>query len=303
MRPGVLDTLPNLAVFVAVANALSFSVAARRLGMPVSTVSRRIAQLEASVGLQLLRRTSRTVELTEAGAAYLVRCRAIVEAAEAAHEDLDGRRVAPSGELRLSATPDFSSTYLTPFLIGFAARHPEVRFLLDLTPRTVDLVGEGFDVAIRIGPLADSQLTVRTLATVRPALYASPAYLAAAGTPTHPRDLAGHATLRLLLAGGPQARWRLERHGERVDVEVSGRFVANNVRCLRELAVGGLGITPIDPTVAAPLVAEGALVPVLPGWAPPPAAVQALLPSRLVPARTRVFLDEFHEHLRGGAPA
>jgi DNA-binding transcriptional LysR family regulator len=149
MKPALLELLPDMALFAAVAQSKSFSKAARALGMPVSTLSRRIASLEQRVGLQLVIRTTRAVALSAAGAAYALRCQAILEAAEAAQGELAGRLADPAGHLRVSATPDFSLTFLTPLFADFAARHPGITFEFDLTPRSVDLVTEQFDVAIR----------------------------------------------------------------------------------------------------------------------------------------------------------
>ena len=180
MKPELLEVLPDMVLFVAVAKAESFTRAARALAMPVSTVSRRLGEMETRLGVQLLTRTTRQVVLTDIGAIYFERCRAIVDAAEAAQAELQGQSAVPRGRLRISATADFALTYLTPVFEEFATRFPEVSFELDLTPRSVDLVAENFDVAIRMGQLPDSQLVARKLGASARGLYASPAYLAQA---------------------------------------------------------------------------------------------------------------------------
>ena len=299
MKPELMEMLPDMALFVAVAKAKSYSHAALTLAMPVSTVSRRLAEHEARIGLQLLNRTTRKVELTDAGAAYFERCWAILEAVEAAHADLRGQLENPRGLLRVSATPDFTLTYLTPLLAEFAQRYPEIAFEFDLTPRPVDLIAEGFDVAIRMGRLPDSQLTVRKLGAARGGIYASPAYLARAGEPTSPQALAEHECVRISRPGAAAVRWTLVRADASIEVAVAGRFVTNNIRLMMQLATLGMGIAVIDAAMAQVEVALGRLVRVLPDWGPRPMPINALTPARLLPAKTRLFLDFLAEHIEG----
>lgn len=294
-----MELLPDMALFVAVARAKNFSVAARAIGMPVSSVSRRVAELEARIGLPLLNRTTRKVELTEVGAEYFERCRSIVEAAEAAHGDLKGQLDNPRGHLRVSATPDFASTFLTPLFVEFARVYPEITFECDLTPRAVDLVAESFDVAIRVGKLPDSQITVRRLGSARGGLFASPGYLARAGSLAAPRDLEGHECVRVLRSTDDETTWTLRRGEEQIALAVKGRFVANNIRFLLQLATLGIGIAALDLEMARPEVEAGRLVRVLPAWSPPAVPIHALSPSRLLPARTRLFLDCLSRNIQG----
>jgi len=303
VSPELVELLPEIALFVAVANAKSFSRGARALGMPVSTVSRRIVALERRIGLQLLVRSSRAVALTSVGATYLDRCRAIVEAAETAHAELSDHIARPHGLLRVSTTPDFTLTFLTPLFADFAARYPDLAFEFDLSPRHVDLVAENFDVAIRIGELADSQLTVRRLGTLQGGLYAAPSYVAQHGALNSPADLERCACIRAGAARAAEHTWTLSRGRSTVSVPIRGRFVANNLRFAIELASLGVGIAMVDTAMARSAVASGSLVRVLPAWSPPPVAVHALTPSRLVPAKTRLFLDCLSDHLAlGEAP-
>lgn len=300
MKPELLELLPNLVLFVGVARARSFSRAARALDMPVSTISRRVAELEARVGVQLLTRTTRNVQLTAAGGRYFERCLAIVEAAQDAQAELSGHAQQARGQLRISATPDFAITFLTPMFGGLARDYPELDFEIDLTPRSVDLVAERFDVAIRMGELPDSQLVARKLGASPRALYAAPEYLQRKGPPRTPRELAGHDCVRLLLPHTAEQRWTLDdARGEHVEVAITGRFVVNNVRFLVELAASGMGIVAVDVALARPEVAAGRLVRVLPGWSPPAVPVHALTPGRLLPARTTIFLDRLKQHLEG----
>jgi DNA-binding transcriptional LysR family regulator len=302
MKPDLYELLPDVVLFVAVAGAKSFSRAAKALGMPVSTLSRRIADFEGKLGIQLLVRSTRQVDLTEAGARYFERCQLVVEAAEAAQAELGGHVDNPRGSLRVSVTQDFALTYLTAIFADFTSRYPDVSFELDLTPRSVDLIGEGFDVAIRMGPLPDSQLFARRIGTSPIALYAAPGYLKRAGLPKVPADLAAHQCLRILGPVDGEARWTLER-GEQVEsVRVKGKWVAYSMRFLLELATRGLGVIAIDRAVARPAVESGALVQILPEWSPPPVPVHAITPSKLLPARTRVFLDCLGDHIRMEGP-
>jgi DNA-binding transcriptional LysR family regulator len=297
MSPDLIELLPEIALFVAVANAKSFSRGARALGMPVSTVSRRINRLERRLGLQLLVRTPRLVDLTAVGASYLARCQPIVEAAELAHAELSDHLVRPRGLLRVSTTADFMLTFLTPLFAEFAARYPDIAFEFDLSPRAVDLVAENFDVAIRIGALPDSQLTARRLGALTSGLYAAPSYLARVGALRSPRDLEPCECIRAGGARATTATWILERGRARATVPIRGRFVVNNLSLALELAVLGMGVVAIDEAMAHRAVAAGTLVRVLPAWSPPAMPVHALTPSRLLPAKTKLFLDCLGEHL------
>ena len=297
MRPDLPELLPNVVLFVAVARARNFSRAAKTLRMPVSTVSRRVAELESKLGVQLLHRTTRQVVLTPAGARYFEHVQLIVDAADAAHAELAGEAELPRGTLRISTTQDFALTYLWPVLRAFAERYPDVSFELDLSARAVDLLAEGFDLAIRLGPLPDSQLQARKLGEGSLSLYAAPAYLSKAGAPETPGALSAHACLRIQGAADRVSRWTLTRGAAVETVEVRGRFVASGMTFLLELARSGLGIALLDDVIARDAVAEGALVRVLPEWRPVPVPIHALTPSKRWPSRTRLLLDCLRDHL------
>lgn len=301
MRPDLPELLPDVVLFVAVARTKSFSRAAKALRVPVSTLSRRVADFEGKLGVQLLHRTTRQVVLTPAGARYFEQAQAIVDAAEAAHAELRGEAELPRGTLRISTTQDFALTYLWPVLQEFAVRHPDVSFELDFAARAVDLLAEGFDLAIRLGPLPDSALQARRLGSSVQSLYAAPAYLRRAGTPRAPRELEQHECVRLHGEAARPTRWSLQRGGAVETVEVRGRFVANAMRVLCELARSGMGVALIDEGIAGPEVAAGALERVLPGWSAPPTPIHALTASRLLPSRTRLLLDCLQQHLEVGA--
>lgn len=290
-----MELLNDMALFVEVVKARSFRRAAEANGMPNSTVSRRISALEKAVGLRLLHRTTRKIELTEAGQIYFERCKRIVDEARLAHEQLGEMLAQPSGVLRASLPVDFANVFLLPLVIEFGQRYPGISFEFDLTPRRVDLVAEPFDVAIRMGEQPSSNLIARQLARLPHSLYASPDYLARSGKPRQPSDLGRHECLRFY---APRAStWTLHRGAESVDVEVGGRFRANSMGMLQRLAVLGQGIAVLSDAIVSQEVAEGRLVRVLPRWQAPPIPVYAITETRLLPAKTQRFIEFMKERL------
>jgi DNA-binding transcriptional LysR family regulator len=302
MLPDVLEFLPDITLFVAVARAKSFSRAAKALRMPVSTLSRRVSELEAKLGVQLLARSTRQVELTLPGVRYFEQCESIVLAVESAHAELRGTKERAEGLLRISVTQDFALTYMTEIFTELSARFPSLLLELDLTARPVDLIAEGCDVAIRMGALPDSQLFARRVGSGTVGLYAAKSYLKRAGAVRAPADLEKHECLRILGPPDGVTPWSLVRGDEVATVHVRGRVVANSMRFLAELASRGLGIAKIDDAIARRGLAVGALARVLPEWRPPPVPVHALTPSKILPARSRVFLDCLAEHLATAPP-
>ncbi|WP_246156395.1 LysR family transcriptional regulator [Thiohalocapsa marina] len=276
-----------------VVKARGFRRAADVLGMPSSTVSRRVSALEKAIGLRLLHRTTRRVELTEAGQIYYERCRRIVDEARLAHEQLGELLAQPTGVLRASLPVDFANTYLAPLIAEFACRYPGIRFDLDLTPRKVDLVAEPFDVAIRMGDPEDSNLIARWIATLRCCLYAAPGYLEQAGEVRHPTDLARLDCL--VLRGSRATTWTLRSGEARVEVPVSGRFQLNSIGLMRRLATLGQGIAVLPEEIAAEDVGQGRLRRILPAWEGPPAPVYAMTETRLLPAKTQRFIEFVRE--------
>ncbi|WP_446903821.1 LysR family transcriptional regulator [Burkholderia sp. YIM B11467] len=287
-----MELLNDMALFVEVVKAKGFRSAADALGMPNSTLSRRIGALEKAIGLRLLHRTTRRIELTEAGQLYFERCKRIVDEARLAHEQLGELLAEPAGVLRASFPVDFAVIYLTPLIVEFANRHPKLTFDFELTSRRVDLVSEPFDVAIRIGESADSQLVARRLATFRSQLYASQRYLEQAGEPREPDDLTRHQCLSVQRV----ATWALRDGVREVEVPVGGRFVVNSVGMNRQLAVHDAGIIQVPEAVVADDVAAGRLRRVLPGWEGAPVPVYAMTETRLLPAKTQIFIEFLREH-------
>lgn len=288
-----VEYLNDMALFVEVVKAKGFRGAGEVLGIPNSTISRRIAALEKLIGLRLLHRTTRKVELTEAGQIYYERCKRIVDEARLAHEQLGGMLEQPTGVLRASLPVDFAQAYLAPLIADFAQRYPGITFELDLTSRRVDLVSEPYDVAIRMGELPDSQLVARQLALLTPGLYASPGYLAQHGEPQTPEALESHACLALIKTSS----WTLMAGAQGMPVKTSSRFAINNVGMMRRLATFDQGIILLPEEIVADDLAAGRLRRILPAWHGKPMPVYALTETRLVPAKTQRFIEFLRERL------
>lgn len=284
----------DLLLFARVMEAGSFSRAAERVHWPKSTVSRRIAALETRLGEKLLLRSTRKLSLTDFGAGVLEHARAVAAEVDGALALALHRQSRPSGRLRVSMPADFAQTVAAGMLARFALQYPEVQLELDLTPRRVDLVGEGFDLAIRMGELPqDSQLAARRLATTHWGLYASPDYLARMGEPLLPQALEAMHGLMLLSRTGDPIPWGLSRgDGEPVSVLPTQRLLANAPSLLAQMAEAGVGIAGIDRLLVSDALAQGRLRRVLPDWLLPGSTAWAVFPERrLMPLRTRVFLE------------
>ncbi|MEW6037732.1 MAG: LysR substrate-binding domain-containing protein [Pseudomonadota bacterium] len=285
---------PNdLCLFAMVADRGSFSRAAECLGLPKSTVSRRISRLENQLGERLLQRTTRKLILTEMGLALLDHARHVAEEVEAAAALAQHRQAQPSGVLRISMPNDFANLVLAPMLSAFVERYPKVSLELDLSARRVDLLGEGFDIAIRFGDLPDDvSLTAKRIVTAPWWLHAAPAYLKQRGEPRSPDDLLRHDTLRLSRRNGEIAPWTLVRGEQKWEGIPPGRVTANSPELLVRLACQGLGVVAIPDHYVRSYVDTGALTPVLPGWQLPSVTGWAVFAGRrLLPAKTRAFLE------------
>ncbi|RZL04399.1 MAG: LysR family transcriptional regulator [Rubrivivax sp.] len=291
----------DLLLFARVVDEHSFSRAAERLGLPKSTVSRRVSALEAQLGERLLLRTTRQLTLTDFGHSVLEHAHQIASEVDAASLLAQHRQVQPSGRLRVSMPADFASTVMARLLADFVQKYPAILLELDLTPRRVDLIGENFDAAIRMGDLPDdASLAARRIGVFTAGLYASPAYLARRGHPPEPEALMEHDGLRLLGRGGDPVPWVLLRDPARWEGIPPGRATANSPDVLMRMALAGAGITLVSDYFAEPHVRTGALVPVLPDWRPPSTDAWLVFPGRrLMPARTRALLDEVQAALSG----
>ena len=290
-----MELLADMALFVEVVKARSFRRAAEAIGMPNSTLSRRISALERKIGLRLLHRTTRKIELTEAGQIYFERSKRIVDEARLAHEQLGEMLAQPSGVLRASLPVDFANLFLAPLIAEFADRYPGISFEFDLSPRRVDLVTDPVDVAIRMGELPNSTLIARPLVRLPRYLYASRRYLDLAGEPSQPSELAQHECLRLRT--GEADLWTLHHADDKVEVAVGGRFLLNSVGMIQRLATLNLGIAVLAEQLAADDVARGLLRRVLPQWQASPITVYAITETRLLPAKTQRFIEFLRERL------
>ncbi|HEV8692221.1 MAG TPA: LysR family transcriptional regulator [Ideonella sp.] len=295
---------PNdLALFAHVADAGSFTRAADKLGLPKSTLSRRLSGLEGLLGERLILRTTRKLTVTEFGSAVLEHARQVVAEVDGALALAQHRQAQPSGHLRVSMPGDIAMLALTEMLEKFVREHPAVTLELDLSPRRVDLIAENYDLALRMGELPDdAHLAAKRLAWFSGGLFASPAWVADNGLPAHPDELLapGRTWRALTIAGqgGEPVAWRLERQGaeggepERWQGLPATRMLANAPALLLQMARAGLGLAWAGDFFAAPWVHKGELVRVLPEWRTEPSPAWAVFPERrLMPAKTRAFLD------------
>jgi len=289
-----MDVEPNdLLLFARIVESGSFTRAASRVNLPKSTVSRRLALLETTLGERLLQRTTRKLVVTEFGASLYEHARRVADEVDAAGALAQHRQGEPSGKLRISAPGDFANSGLNEVIARFLERYPAVKLEMDLTPRRVDLVAENFDIAIRMGDLPDdATLSARPITLEQPGLYAAPSYLARRGIPEHPDDLDLHDVLCILSRSGGALPWTLTRGKLRWERALNARLTANSPDLLARIASRGAGIALSSTLFAQPYMHTGELVRVLPEWDMPTANGWAVFPSRkLIPAKTRAFLE------------
>ncbi|MBS0322046.1 MAG: LysR family transcriptional regulator [Proteobacteria bacterium] len=297
-----MDRFRALAVFAQVVEQGNLARAADKLGLSTSAVSRHLAELEAHVGARLVNRTTRRLSLTESGQALYERAVQLLADLDEAEAVASAGSAAPRGTVKLTCSTAFGVRHVGAPLAAFAARHPHVRFELELSDRVVDIVDEGLDLAIRIGDVGALTLIGRRLGVSQLICCASPAYLARHGTPATPADLAHHACLTYAYATTSNA-WRFRAaDGDEQTVRVTGPAHANNGEMLASLAVAGLGITLEPDFIVAPELRRGALVPLLAGYAPPATAIHAVYPSRRhLSAKVRVLVDFLVEYFAANA--
>lgn len=287
--------LNELLVFTRVVQAGSFTAAARVLGMPKSSVSRKVSQLEDRIGARLLQRTTRKLGLTDAGRIYYDHSARIVAETEEAEQAVGQVQSAPRGLLRVTAPLSFS--VLGPIVAELLGRHPDVQVELSCTDRTVDLVDEGFDAAIRAGALADSTLVARPLGTLRRVLVAAPALQKKQRAPRTPSELAWRPCI-VFAAGANPSLWVLVAGKRRVEVRVTARLAVNDFAIILDAARAGLGIAFVPEYVCAHDLAAGRLQRILPRWCSPEVPVQALYPTaRHLSPKVAAFLDLLRERL------
>ncbi len=289
----MMDRLTSMAVFVKAADLGSFTAAGTALGLSSQMVGKHVSFLEDRLGTQLLQRSTRRQSLTAIGRTFYERCRVVLAEVEAAEATARESGTTARGRLRVSAPVTFGSIALAPVISDFLRIHSQVEVALDLTDRYVDVVGEGYDAVIRLGPLKDSELTSRALAPYKLIACASPGYLAARGALRTPADLSEHDCLGFVFASGqPFAEWRFDKEGKVYEIQVRSRFQANDARVLQAAALDGHGIILQADLILADDLAAGRLVQILPDYETPTRPLHILFAATRPPTQTlRSFID------------
>ncbi len=296
-----MDRFIALQVFAQVVESGGFSRAAERLGLSTTAVSRQVAELEAHLQTRLLNRTTRRLSLTESGQAFYGRAVQLLQDLQEAEQEATQAAITPRGTIRLTTSVTFGARHVAPAIAGFLARHPDVRFDVQLADRMVDLVEEGFDLAIRIGGAGSENLVARKLGETRLVACAAPEYLARYGTPATPEDLLRHNCFvyEYVL---PRGQWRFHgADGREHAVRISGRAQSNSGDLNVALAAAGAGIAFEPDFICADDIRAGRLVALLPGYAPPNAPIYAVYPTRKhLSAKVRLFVAYLAERFAGG---
>lgn len=291
----------ELTAFVAVAELGNFAEAAKQIGRDASVISRRVSQLERRLGVRLLSRTTRRMALTEVGALYYKRVQAILGELSSASAEASSFAASPQGLLKISLPVTFGRHWIAPMFASFLVRHPQIRIDAHFSDRIVDVIAEGFDVAIRVGVLIDSSLTARRIASYNNVLVASPSYLKSKNRLQSPSDLANHACLGFAgFASWPD--WLLTKNGQRRTVRPIGPLVTDNSETALMAALEGIGIALLPDWLVGSALRTRKLVRVLPDWqGKNEGGVYAISPpGRLVPTKTRVFIDAVAESIKAG---
>jgi DNA-binding transcriptional LysR family regulator len=288
------DVVHGMLVFSKIVEAGSLSAAARELGVSTAVVSRTLAALEARLGVRLVNRTTRSLHLTDEGASYYETSQRILAEIDEADAAVTSRRIEPQGVLKVALPASFGHQHIAPLVPRFAQRYPKVELALSLSDRSINLIEEGFDLAVRIAELKDSSLAARKLAPNRRVVCASPAYLREHGEPKTPQDLTRHNCLVASWEHGFAMTWEYKSPtGKRGSVRVTGRYACDNWEVLREWAVAGLGVALKSTWDVRRQLEEGALIPLLPGYDfGTDVGIYAVYPHRRhLPAKTRAFID------------
>jgi DNA-binding transcriptional LysR family regulator len=297
---GALQDLNDLYFFAAVVEHGGFSAAGRALGVPKSRLSKRVAQLEERLGVRLLQRTTRRFVVTEVGERFYGHCRAVLEEAQAAQDAVDELRAEPRGIVRLSCPVSLAQTVLAYLLPDFLALYPKMQVRLMSGNRRVDVIGEGYDLAIRVRSKldTDANLVIRSFGQATTTLVASPTLMKALGRPTTPAELAKLPALSMREHEGAQVWELIDAQGSQANVEVQARLVTGDFAVLLESARRGLGVALLPEFVCAPAIAAGELEVVLPGWSAPEGTMHFVYPSRrgMLPG-VRALVDFLAERL------
>jgi DNA-binding transcriptional LysR family regulator len=293
-----MNRLESMSILVAVVDAGSLSAAARHLGMPLATVSRKVAELESHLKTRLLHRTTRQLSLTEAGASYVAACRRILEDIGEAERTATGEYAAPKGELVVTAPVVFGRLHIVPVVAEFLAQYPEIDIRLVLTDRVVHMMDEQVDVAVRIGELPDSALMATRVGTVRRVVCASPAYLATHGAPAKPRDLSGHSCITFEVLESKRA-WVFEAGKSELSVPVHSRLAVNTAEAAIAAAILGVGLIRVLSYQVADAIRDETLRVVLDTFESAPLPISLVHTGQApLPLKLRAFLDFVTPRLR-----
>ncbi|HYP56910.1 MAG TPA: LysR family transcriptional regulator [Beijerinckia sp.] len=299
-KPGV--TFERMRTFVRVAERGSLSAVARELGIGQSTVTRHLRELEEAVGVPLLSRTTRRVTMTDEGSRYYAKSVQILRLVEQAGDEARGTRGALTGTIRISCTAALGVLHVSRLIFAFQDRYPDIGVDLSLTDERIELVREGVDIALRLGPLNDSSMKLRALGQSRRLLVAAPDYLAARGRPSVPLDLSGHEGIRMSNVAGSDTLSLQGPGGEHHAVPFQGRFRIDHGLAVREALVAGRGIAPAHRWLVDDLLAAGRLEAILPDFCLPSVPLSMLIvPERVGIARVRLMVDFLAEQI-GGIP-
>ncbi len=296
-----MDRLKQIESFVSVAAKGSLTAAAQAEGVAPAVVGRRIDALEERLGVKLLLRTTRRISLTHEGSAFLEDCQRILADMANAEASVSAGGLKASGALRITAPAGFGRRHVAPLMPGFLARHPDVHLSLNLSDRVVDIVNEGFDCAVRVGDMPDSNLISMRLADNRRLCVAAPDYLKRAGVPQHPSELGRHECLTLSSDASQTRGWAFTVDGEVTHLRPSGRIDCSDGQVLHAWCRQGLGLAWRSTWEVEGDIAAGTLVPVLEAYAAPPNGIYAVLPQRKhLPLRVRLWIDYLKHHYGDG---
>jgi DNA-binding transcriptional LysR family regulator len=286
-----MDRLESMSILVAAVEAGSLSAAARRLGTPLATVSRKVSELEGHLKTRLLNRTSRRLTLTDAGQSYVAACRRILEQVDEAERAASGEFSAPRGELMVTAPIVFGRLHVLPVATEFLAAYPEIKVRLALADRVVNLMEDHVDVALRIGALPDSSLMATRIGVIRRVVCASPAYFAARGVPKTLADLAAHDCIGFDVLTTAEA-WTFKQERSEISVPISARLTVTTAEAVVDAAISGVGIARVLSYQAAQALRDGRLALALVDFEPEPWPVHLVYTGgRMLPLKLRAFLD------------
>ena len=289
-----MNQLEDMRLFVQAVDAGSFTAAADKLGLSKQFVSKRLMALEARLGVRLLERSTRSLRMTTLGATYYEDARCLIDEVDGVEQAIARQGAAPRGRLRLTAPMSFGTQVLSSSLPRFLAAHPELSIELDLNDRFVDVIGEGYDAAVRIGTLPDSSLIAHGVAMMEMLTVCSPAYRERRDAPAAPAELRQHDCL--LYGHSPQVHWNFMHDGKSRPIAVGGRLRANNGELLRDAAIAGLGLTQLPAFIVADALQHGALIEVLEDWRPPALGVHVVYTRH---RQRSLAVQAFCDFLRG----